>query len=251
MEKTNSKTTMPAMLPAVPENVVSALDEIASNKALSAASQFQRAFAMAGAIGQLRALMTPDVMKNVMALQNNALGFMTDRKEAPYDEGTVRDALIEAILSGVSPVGNEFNIISGRCYLTKNGMKHKLRDIDGLSFSVTPGLPKHSGDSGAALLVAVDWTYQGKTEHKDLPIAVRVNARMGVDAILGKAMRKAYAWLYETVTGQNVNEGDVTDDAKAIELKAEPAAAPIVDAETVTAEPEKREPEPKDGELPM
>ena len=43
----------------------------------------------------------------------------------------------------------------------------------------------------------------------------------------------------------------MTDDAKAIELKAEPAAAPIMDAETVPAEPEKREPEPKDGELPM
>lgn len=253
--KENTPTNQTAaLLPAVPENIVNALDAVASNKALSAVSQFQRAFAVAGAISQLRALLTPAVMQNVMALQNNALGFMTDHPENPYSVDIVRDALIEAVLSGVSPIGNEFNIISKRCYITKAGMKHKLRDIEGLSFAVTPGLPKMAGETGAALIVSVDWEYNGKTGHKDLPVAVRVNRGMGSDAILGKAMRKAYAWLWEIITGQNVNEGDVTDDTQSVPSSAgADASGTVIDttATTAAATPAKPAAASADGELPM
>lgn len=200
----------------VDEKTIEALDTIAANKNLTVGSQFSRAFAVANAVGQLRALLTPEVMRPIMALQGTPLGFMTDQK---YDENIVREALIEAVLSGVRPVGNEFNIIAQRCYITKAGMKHKLHDIAGLSFSVTCGLPKMS-ENGAALIVGVDWTYGGKTEHKDLPIPVRVNRGMGADAINGKATRKAYAWLFEHITGQNVNEAEAGEDAPYIDTTA-------------------------------
>ena len=212
---------------AVSNETIAALDTIASNKELTVGSQFQRAFATATAICQLRALLTPEVMSPIMALQGTPLGFLTDTK---YDVDTVREALIEAVLNGVRPVGNEFNIIANRCYITKAGMKHKLHDIPGLSFSVTCGFPKMS-ENGAALIVSVDWTLDGKTEHKDLPIPVRVNRGMGADAIAGKATRKAYAWLFEHITGQNVNEGESGED-KAIETTAKPAVSPLEQPET-------------------
>lgn len=199
--KAPDATFLPAK---VSPETVEALDKIASNRNLTIGSQFSRAFATANAIGQLNALLTPEVMRPIMALQGTPLGFLTDTK---YDVDTVRSALIEAVLNGVQPVGNEWNIISGRCYITKAGMKRKLRDIPGLSFSVTCGFPKMS-ENGAALIVGIDWTIDGKSEHKDLPIPVRVNRGMGADAIAGKATRKAYAWLYEHLTGQNVNEGE-------------------------------------------
>ena len=219
----------------VPVNneTIAALDAVAANKDLTVGSQFQRAFAMATAVGQLRALLTPEVMKPIMALQGTPLGFLADNK---YDENTVREALIEAVLSGVRPVGNEFNIIAGRCYLTKNGMKHKLHDIPGLSFSVTCGFPKMS-DTGAALIVGVDWSLNGgKAEHKDLPIPVRVNRGMGADAIAGKATRKAYAWLYEHITGQGVNEAETNEDAPEVSYDAETTATPAA-ASTAAAAP--------------
>ena len=242
-------------LPAtIKPETIEALDRIAANKELSVGSQFQRAFATANAIGQLRALLTPEVMRPIMALQGTPLGFLSDQK---YTEDIVRDALIEAVLSGVHPIGNEFNIIAGRMYVTKAGMKHKLHDIPGLSFSVTCGFPKLS-DNGAALIVTIDWTYQGKTERKELPIPVRVNRGMGADAINGKATRKAYAWLYEHITGQNVNDGE-TEPPEKIDrntgAETNPGGGVIIDAEVSPLEqdpPEKNEaakPETNPGDL--
>lgn len=189
--------------------------------------QFARALATAAAVNTLRELLDENVMKNVLQLQNNALGFLTDRKDAPYSVAVVRDCLIEAVLQGVSPCGNEFNIISGRAYITKAGMRRKLANVPGLTYTITPGLPKMAATSdGAAIVMSLDWTYNGKTEHKDLPLAVRVNKSMGTDAIIGKATRKAAAWLYDAVTGMSVNEGDVSD-ADAIPTTAKPVESPI------------------------
>ena len=232
-------TTKPStFLPAtVTDDVIAALDTAASNKSLTVASQFRRAFAVAEAVYQLKALLTPEVMKPILNLQNTSLGFQTDRREGGYPLDTVKECLIDAVLSGVSPVGNEFNIIAGRAYITKNGMKHKLMQIDGLSYTMTPGIPKMAGEGGAAIIMAIDWTFKGKTEHKDLALAVRINKGMGTDAIIGKATRKASAWLYETVTGQTVDEGDASDNAAPVtEVKAsvieEPPATEPTAAET-------------------
>ena len=217
-----------ANLPAIPQKTVLALDEAAANGQLTTSStggQFARALATANAVNTLRELLTNDVMASVMQLQNNALGFLTDRRDAPYSVNVVRDCLIEAVLSGVSPVGNEFNIISGRAYITKNGMRRKLSNIDGLSYTITPGIPKLA-EKGAVIVMAIDWTYNGRTEHKDLTVAVRVNSGMGTDAIIGKATRKASAWLFDAVTGTSVNEGDVSD-GDTITVEAKPVTSPI------------------------
>ena len=236
-------TTKPStFLPAtVTDDVIAALDTAASNKALTVASQFRRAFAVAEAVYQLKALLTPEVMKPILNLQNTSLGFQTDRREGGYPLDTVKECLIDAVLSGVSPVGNEFNIIAGRAYITKNGMKHKLMQIDGLSYTMTPGIPKMAGEGGAAIIMAIDWTFKGKTEHKDLALAVRINKGMGTDAIIGKATRKASAWLYETVTGQTVDEGEANESAPVAEVKAS------VIEESPATEPTAAE----TGDLPM
>lgn len=233
-----------ANLPTVSQKTITALDEAALAGQLTTSSsggQFARALATANAVATLRDLLTKEVMANVMQLQNTALGFLTDRRDAPYSVDIVRDCLIEAVLNGVSPIGNEFNIISSRCYITKNGMRRKLSNIEGLSYTITPGIPKLA-EKGAVVIMAIDWTYAGKTEHKDLTIAVRVNAGMGTDAIIGKATRKASAWLYDAVTGTSVNEGDVSD-GDAIPVEAKPVTSPIEDHHV--------EDVPADGTLPM
>lgn len=214
-------------LPAIPETTITALDTAVKSGALSAVGEgFARTFATANAIHTLRALLTPDVMKNIMELQNSPLGFMTDRKDAPYSAAVVTDCIIEATLNGVSPFGNEFNIIASRCYITKNGMKHKLRDVDGLSYTITPGIPRMAGD-GAIVAMSIEWTLNGKSDKKEISFAIRVNKGMGADAIIGKATRKASAWLFEAVTGTAINEGEADD---AIPTTATPVTSPIEDA---------------------
>lgn len=179
------------------------------------AGKMSRAIAIAGAMQDIRAAFTPQIMSSIMALQGSAIGFRTDKDSTGgYKDEIIKDAVIEALMQGVHPVGNEFNVISGRAYITKEGMGRKLGNIHGLSYSVTPGIPQ-TKDGGAVVPMQVEWTYGGEAHDKTLQVCVRVNAGMGADAIIGKATRKARAWLYQTVTGQEVPEGEV-DDARPV-----------------------------------
>ena len=191
------------------ENQIAKLDDIAKQGtiALSIANQFEKTFAVANCVQQLKTALTPEVMKPITQLQGTKLGFRTDKI---YDEKVVRDCLIEATILGLYPVGNQFNIIAGNMYITKEGFLFLLKNLKGLSYSCTPGVPK-SQTGGAVVDVELEWTYRGKTEKKTLSLAIRVNVGMGSDAINGKATRKALAWLYNNITGQAVGEGDVTD----------------------------------------
>lgn len=201
---------------------LTALDNAAQNGLLAQkeVSQFKKMALVAGCIGELRNLLTPKVMQPVMNLQGTSIGFRTDKDlEGGYGVDVVKDCLIEATMSGVYPVGNEFNIIAGKCYITKEGFGHKLRDIDGLSYMITPGIPVMK-NGGAVITMSVEWTYNKKANQKDIELAIKVNNRMGTDAIIGKATRKARAWLFTAVTGQEIGEGDITD-LDVIDVKAE------------------------------
>ena len=44
-----------------------------------------------------------------------------------------------------------------------------------------------------------------------MTLPIRVNKGMGADAVLGKATRKAYAWLLEKISGTNVADGEASD----------------------------------------
>ena len=219
---------------AVNDSVITALDNAAKQGmfAQTVTNEFKKMFITGAAMAELRALLTPEVMRPIMALQNTPIGFLTDNKAGGYPVDVVRDCVIEAAFNGISVCGNEFNIISGRFYPTKNGLKHKLRDIQGLYKNVTPGIPKMVGENGSIVTMHVDWTYNNEKHEKDLTLAIRVNRGMGADAIIGKATRKVYAWLYEEVTGNSVNEGDVTDDVQMIDAQT---------IETKTEEPKKVE----------
>lgn len=225
----------------VSAETIAALDKAAADGMLAQkeVSQFKRAMMTAGAITTLRSLLTPKVMEPIMALQNSALGFRTDNPNG-YPVDVVKDALIEATLKGVYPVGNEFNIIASRCYITKEGYFHKLSDIPEFSWIEVPGIPRNVGDVGAVVEVSLEWTLKGKKFERKLNFAIRVNKGMGADAIIGKAIRKARAWLYTTVTGQEVGDGDVDGDIEIIDAKPKSTSPfekqPTADAEVVSDE---------------
>lgn len=223
----------------VRDELVAALDKAAENGvlALAEASQFKRAFMVADAIKQLQSILTPKVMEPFMALQNTSLGFKTDKPNGGYPMDVVRDALIAATLSGVYTVGNEFNIISGQCYITKNGFGHKLkdiqlngwrdasRDIKTFGWTETPGVPVLR-NGGAIIEYTLEWTINGKAFKKTLTLAIRVNSGMGSDAIIGKASRKARAWLFQAVTGMELGDEDA-DDANIVETTASDVKSPF------------------------
>lgn len=171
---------------------------------------FEKAYLMANAISELKQLLTPEYMKPIMELQGSKLGFKTDKI---YSESQVKEALIEAVFLGVQPYNNEFNIIAGNCYLTKEGLGALLKKVQGLDYSITPKLPRIQMEKGsAAVEMVIEWAlFNSSVKTKTIDVPVRVNKMMGTDAVIGKATRKARHWLYTTITGSEIPEGDVTD----------------------------------------
>ncbi len=173
---------------------------------------FEKAYLVSNAIAELKQLLTPEYMKPIMELQGNKLGFKTDKDSGGgYDEKAVKNCLIEAVLFGLQPTGNQFNIIAGNMYATKEGMGYLLSKIQGLRYDIVPELPRINAQSGAVIM-NIEWTLNGVTNSKKIDIPIKVNNYMGADAVLGKATRKARKWLYDTITGSEIPEGDVSDN---------------------------------------
>lgn len=183
------------------------------------ANGFVKAYMVANAVKELKEMLTPEYMEPIMALQGNKLGFKTDKdlakdggKGTGYSQDIVKNCLIEAVLMGVQPSGNQFNIIASNCYITKEGFGYLLSKIDGLSYDIVPELPRINQDkSSAAIVMNITYSISGITKSKKLDIPVKMNSYMGTDAVIGKATRKARAWLYNTVTGSEIADGDISD----------------------------------------
>jgi hypothetical protein len=210
--------------------------------ALAALPALKQAVTLAGGVQRLRRALSDDIMQRIfMPLQNTVLGFLTDQKQG-YDIATVRDCVIEAMIKGAQPVNNEFNIISGRCYIAKNGLKRMVMQWPGLTnLVVTPGVPEMAPNSTALIAMRATWIqdgkrqelYRGKTATEDTRIAVRVNAGMGPDAIIGKAERKLYKAIFEVLSGHSVtiDDGDAIDTVGQVVAASEPAPVPGAEQE--------------------
>ena len=192
----------------------------------------------------IRSLITPAMMRDIMALKGTPLGFKTDestRREGPYNEHQVRDVVIAALMDGARLVGNEFNIISANYYRTKEQLERKVHEFPGLrEFRYSLSVPTIS-DGGAVVAGWASWKLHGnadrmdfaKSEGFDARIPVRINQGQGADAILGKATRKLMYRVLQRLTGI---------DYGLEEEQAEPEAPDVVDArfEVVSEQPEEQ-----------
>lgn len=182
---------------------------------------FAMAFKISSAIQAIKDMLTPEYMKPIMAMQNNALGFKTDKPDGGYPEHIVKNCLVEAVLRGVQPFNNHFNIIAGNCYITKEGFGYLLDNVKGLQKEINFALPRvNDQKTGAAIVMKLKWEYQGKKEERDIDFPIRMNQYMGTDAVIGKGMRKARKWLYDYLSGFETPDGDVADiDSTVVESK--------------------------------
>ena len=205
---------------------------------------------IAAAVNQLRQILTGPVLHQFMLLKDTAVGFLTDKGN--YSEAVIRDALIEACIAGVYPVGNQFNIISGRCYITKEGFHQLLKDKEGLRYNITPDIPQMDpANKKATVSMKIQWEYRGEAHSETIPFVVRLNAGMGEDAAIGKATRKARAWLYQVITGIEIGDGDVEEIAEdpntiTIEKKEKPTLRKLVPKAKIDYEDEIKQAEDVD-----
>lgn len=211
----------------------------------AAKSEIMEALLQSQAIGDLREMLTP-LMPMVMRLMGSPLGFMTDKDRDPpgerYKPDVVAGVVCEALMRGFQLVGNHFNIIAARFYGTKNGFENALSKLPGLTdLVVIPGVPAMMGEKGALVPVYLSWKWFGKpgelryeqvAGQTDRRIPIRQNAGMGADAIIGKAISKAYRRLYVQLTMTAISgvDDEPGDDAPATD-------AGVLDGEVVSSDP--------------
>ena len=174
---------------------------------------FEKSFQIANAMAFLRENLTDEVMKPIMSMQGSKLGFKTDKDQnGGYPIAVVRDCLIDASLTGVSTHGNQFNIIGGNMYLTKEGYGALLKKVKGLKFVIKHSVPKvDASKTFATVDSTVKYTIDGATEEETLTFSIKGSSYATADAYLGKAERKARAWLFNQVSDIEVSDGDVED----------------------------------------
>lgn len=170
---------------------------------------FEKAFIMASALQTLDKLLTPEFMEPIMALQGSNLGFKVDKM---YSMQEVKDCLKDAVLLGLQPTGNEFNIIAKNMYPTRQGFGSLLKKIKGLKYSISYSNPTFTTDKTSATCIAtIKWELNGEKNIQEQEFAIKSNSYATADAILGKAERKARRWLFNTVEGTDIPDGDVTE----------------------------------------
>lgn len=210
-------------------DLIESITSQCSLEAIGNDGHFVRAMRLAAGVNALRKAITHDIMRELMSLQGSPLGFRTDKDSGDgYKEEIVKECAIEVLLRGGHWVGNEFNIIAGRAYLTKEFFTRKLREFPGLTdLRLFPGVP-HMANGGALVPYSATWKLNGvpgridrmlTKQGNDGPqiderICVRVNAGMGADAILGKAERKIKAAIYSRITGTEFTDGEADESAQ-------------------------------------
>jgi len=189
---------------------------------------FMKAFMISDGMVRLQENLKPEYMKPIMAMMGYKLGFKTDRDNKPandrYSEEVVKRCLIEAVMMGVQPYGNQFNIIAGNCYITKEGFGYALNTWPGLTYTIIPEVKQVSADKSSVLISCkIEWTLNGVTKEKDVPFALKMDTYTTLDAAIGKSTRKARAWLHNVVSGMELPSADETTEDVVHEVVEEDA----------------------------
>jgi hypothetical protein len=201
-----------AMIPAARLEEARKLSSVAKQSQsalLSTDDPIIRTVVLAQAAQLLRESITPGIMSDFRALMNTPLGFRTDRGRNPgdktYDDATVKDILIQAMVRGLRVTGNEFNIIAGNLYITKEGYKRLIKDFPGLTdLHVDIGTPKAHGE-GAIVPCKATWKLRGISQSMDCTgdYAIAVKGA-GVDLLVGKAESKMLRRIYARLAGSDL-----------------------------------------------
>jgi hypothetical protein len=203
-----------------------------------------QAIQLAQGVQKMRAILTPEFVEFMfMPLMGSPLGFLTDldndKDGKRYTATEVRDVLVEALLRGYMPTGNEFNIIAKRFFGAKNGTQRLVETYPGLAnLRLTPGVPEMAPNNTALIAYKATWTFQGEPDELictrgkgpdgveyDERIPVKVNSGMGPDALLGKAEAKIYKRILKRI---NANAATLLGpDADEVAINTTETPAPI------------------------
>ena len=174
----------------------------------------------ANAMYLLDQVLTDEVVRTYfIPLMNTRAGFLTDRNPAkakrgqqpptPYGISEVKSCLKDAILKGLLPVGNQFNIIAGSVYITREGYTFLLSKL-GVKHRIIP-CQKPDVNGCAVYSVRIEAaTAQGERISYTNEVTLK-RGQYDSDALLqGKAYARSVKSLWTYVSG--LDSGDVAED---------------------------------------
>lgn len=252
--------------PELPATIVAAQEKfevaLRDASAIDIVNNFGAAFNAAQVITLLREALTDEVMQRIfMPLMNTKVGFRTDRDGKPdkngrtkplYDLPTVRDAIIDAAIFGLLPTGNQFNIISGTMYPTKEGYTVLLKKI-GAKYIIDVQQDQSKDPAFATYPCKISYAFNGEKNSLTVMATVRRDQYSSNDQLRGKAERRAKKALYEYLTGTDLGDADETSsrpnaviDTVAVEIREHANAGETIGISTeevsymevATADPE-------------
>lgn len=218
----------------------------------------------ANAMYLLDQVLTDDVVRTYfLPLMNTRAGFLTDRNpdktkageqpKAPYSIKEVRACLKDAILKGLLPVGNQFNILFGSVYITREGYTALLSKM-GVKHRIIPSqMPDKQGFAVYNVRIEAI-TAQGERISYTNEVMLR-RGKNDSDALLqGKAYARSVKSLWTYVSG--LDSGDVVEDdcvgerviedGQATEVAPSPAPQPQPQAAPSQAsQPQQTQPQAK------
>lgn len=192
--------------------------------AIHAFGHLEQAFMVAEGIKEMRKALVP-LLPEISLLMNTTLGFDTDKNptktkvQEPYSTEQIIDCVAEALFRGLHLAGNEFNIIVGKCYTTRNGYERLVKElptITDLDYALSPPFA-HAGHT--CVKVRATWKLGGmvmglkNTNGEPFELfAIRVNSGQGTDATIGKAQRRMFKRIYEMCTGTQFTEPNIDEE---------------------------------------
>ena len=221
---------LPAIYPEFQDEFILACQKAGE---LQLADNVEHVFEAAAVVNTLRSLLSQEIVERFfMPLMGTRVGFLTDRDKPkkgrdgslilqdPYPWTVVRDCIIDAATLGLAPIKNQFNIISGSMYPTKEGFTKLLKTI-GCKYFIYTSEDKNPPQAQTALIECrVSYEFKGVTKEFTYKATPKKDGLSSLDQLKGKAERKAKKALYEYLTGTDL--GDADEDSGTPEYQPQP-----------------------------
>lgn len=162
-------------------------------------------FAKITVVEKIEKVLDTDFMAKVMNLKGKEYGFKTDERSGEnYPESKVKPAIVQAMMFGAEITGNEFNILGGNCYLTKNFCKNWLRK-NKIWYKIPCQLSQKAENGTFFIRVFAEWLDFENCKHKEtLDIPVAKHASTSEATMKGCAERDAMAYIIEELRKESL-----------------------------------------------
>jgi hypothetical protein len=204
--KTSQPLEKPLFLKELSQNTTMMNQLISDCKILTSnISEYEKSLLYGHYLVQIKNQISGKVLEIVKDLMNTGIGFKTDKPT--YSDEIIKNCVTQAIMHGLRIHGNEFNILGGNFYATKEGLERIVNrnpDLEKKIIIKSRGFKKSPETEIWALSYEYEFKLKDRQEIKD-DVTVYVRGKQGnyeipLDAVLGKARRKVLKTIYNQMT---------------------------------------------------